>query len=662
MAMASTSRVFAGFALAGLLALGGSFGIAQADSKNPADIAARDLVDAAEREDWAGVKLYAGRINDPMLAAYATWIRLQQDKSDASFSDITGFIDQHPTWPRQRDLKRRAERALESTEPLSVLLNWFDRQPPVTGDGALAHLNAISGRGDSTLVPALANRYWVEKNFDPATERSFLSGYGRHLTQASHQARLDRLIWQRSHTAANRMIRRVGADQAALARARIALLRRSSGVDGAIARVPVALQDAPELWFERLQWRRKKDKNDGAAEILEKFAGPRPRPELWSKEARILARRALSEGHYSEAAKLVTGHGLSNGGEFAESEFMAGWLKLAYLAEPNAAEQHFTTLYNGVGYPISRARGAYWTGRAANTRGNTELAREWWERAATHPTTFYGQQAQRALGRSLDSFTFAVPSDAEIRSAFLDREVVQLVQHLHSLGADKRLRTFLLHLAGLAETAEERLLVAQLAHESDRPREAVRAIKRANQLDNIVGVAGYPMVTVPTLNHPFVPSDAVVLAIIRQESGFDKTALSRAGARGMMQLLPGTAKQVSKSLSLRYSRDKLTTDPNYNIRLGQAYLAQMLKRFAGSHPLAFAAYNAGPHRVDRWLKQYGDPRAGDIEMINWIESIPFAETRNYVQRVSEAATVYRYLLSGVQLAEVGAVPLSQDQP
>lgn len=660
--MASTSRAFAGIALAGLLAFGASITDATADTRSPSEMAARDLVDASEREDWASVNLYAGRINDPLLAAYATWLRLQQEKFDTSFGEVTAFLKQHPTWPRQRELKRRAEREIDGSESDTFLLDWFDRHPPVTGEGAVAHLDALTRQGDATEIPALANNYWVNRNFDAVTERDFLRNYARHLTQDSHLARLDRLIWQRSHTAASRMLNRVGRGQAALARARIALLRSGGGVDGAISRVPANLRDAPELWFERLQWRRKKEKNAGAAEILAQFNGPRPRPELWALEARILARRALSEGHYSEAARLVTGHGLSKGGEFAESEFFAGWLRLAYLGEPNAAEQHFLTLYNGVSYPISRARGAYWTGRAAAARGNTPLAREWWQRAAAHPTTFYGQQAIRDLGRTPDDFGFAMPSDPQARAAFLERELVQLVQRLHGLGADKRLRTFLLHLAGLAESAEERLLVAQLAHESDRPREAVRAIKRANQLDNIVGVAGYPVVPVPDLNHPFVPENAVVLAIIRQESGFDKSAISRANARGMMQLLPGTAKQVARALSLAYSRDKLTTDPQYNIRLGQAYLAQMLERFAGSAPLAFAAYNAGPHRVDRWLKQYGDPRTGQIEMIDWMESIPFAETRNYVQRVSEAATVYRYLLSGDQLAAVGAVPLNKEQP
>ncbi|MBT5943625.1 MAG: lytic transglycosylase domain-containing protein, partial [Rhodospirillaceae bacterium] len=204
---------------------------------------------------------------------------------------------------------------------------------------------------------------------------------------------------------------------------------------------------------------------------------------------------------------------------------------------------------------------------------------------------------------------------------------------------------------------EERLLVAQLAHEADRPREAVRAAKRANQLDNIVGAAGYPLWPLPKRDADTPLEDALVLSVIRQESGFDRTAISRAGARGMMQLMPATAQQIAKGLSEPYSRTRLLTDPGYNIRLGGGYLEQMLKRFNGSAPLALAAYNAGPHRVIRWVRENGDPRTGEIDMLDWIETIPFSETRNYVQRVLESVPVYRHLLSDTQLAETGAIPI-----
>ena len=623
------------------------------------DVQARKLVAAAEDEKWDDVRRLAPLTSDPLVRAYADWLDFQQDDTTASFEDIAAFLDAHPTWPRLPDLRRNAEKALDGTQGDLQLSTWFERNRALTGEGALAHLDVLSALGRTAAIPGLARTYWISRNFDHGIEPKFLRSYGKYLRKSDHKARLDCLIWHRNHTDAWRMLKRVDSGQAALGKARILLARRSPGVDSAIARVPATLRGSPELWFERLRWRRFEDMDSSAADILSRFQGARPMPERWSLEARILARRALENGHYSQAAKLVAKHGLKGGGEFAEAEFLAGWIHLRFLKDPNAAEDHFKTLFNGVSYPISRSRGAYWKARAVKARGNDQLAREWFDRAAGYPTTFYGQEATRELGRTLSSFTFSTPSDTETRRAFVEQELVQLVQRLHEMGANAGLRTFLLHLAGLAESAEERLLVAQLAHESGRPREAIRAVKRVSQLDNLIGIAGYPMTPIPITSVKGNPPEALVLSVIRQESGFDRTALSGAGARGMMQLMPGTAKRVASSLSAPYRKPLLTKDSAYNIRLGRAYLGEMLDRYAGATPLALAAYNAGPHRVDRWLNQFGDPRAGQIEMIDWIESIPFAETRNYVQRVSETQPVYEYLLANGQIAEVGAVPLNR---
>lgn len=650
-------RPFARILLAILVAGGGIWTISGAGADDN-DKNGRDLIAAAERDNWAAVRLYRDRGVEPIVAKYAQWLDFQRRGTEATFADIAAFLESNPDWPRRRELLRNAEAAIDGAIANAELRDWFERTPPISGPGALAHLDALRANGADARVAELAPRYWVELNIDRQTERAFLRRHGTHISRSDHEDRLDRLIWSQNHGAARRMLRRVGPHSSALANARIALLRRTPGVDGAIARVPQNLRDAPELWYERLRWRRRKGKDEDARSILFDLAGIRPRPEKWALEGRILARRALSEGHYSEAARLVSGHGLSGGAEFAESEFLAGWIRLSFLSEPNTAETHFANLYEGVRYPISRARGAFWKGRAAAARGNATLARDWWMRAAAHPATFYGQEALRALGTPTPQFEFALPTDDTLREQFLERELVRLVQRLHSLGADASLRTFLLHLSGLAETAEERLLVAQLARESERPREAVRAAKRANQLDNVIGAAGYPLWPLPELDEDTGPERALVLAVIRQESGFDRRAISSAGARGMMQLMPATAKRVAKDLSVPYSRLKLIEDPGYNIRLGGAYLDRMLDRFGGSAPLALAAYNAGPHRVTRWIREYGDPRTKAIDMLDWIETIPFRETRNYVQRVMEAVPVYRHLLNDTQLAATGSAPLT----
>lgn len=651
-----TRRVLS-LSAAAVIAWGAATNATDASDKN-----ARELVAAAERENWPAVRLYLDRGVEPLIAKYAAWLEHQHAATKSSFGEITAFLTANPDWPRALELRRNAEEAIDETVSAEAVRNWFKDHPPISGTGALAHLDALKAKGARDQLTSLTPRYWRQLNIDRHTEADFLRRHGVHLGKDDHRARLDHLIWTQNHGAAQRMLRRVDAQTAALARARIALLRRSGGVDGAIARVPDKLRDAPELWYERLRWRRRKGKDDSARDILFELSGIRPQPHKWAQEGQILARRALADGHYSEAARVVTGHGLSAGAAFAESEFLAGWIQLSFLKTPNVAEDHFATLYEGVRYPISRARGAFWKGRAAAARDEQAHAREWWQRAAEHPSTFYGQQALLSLGTPTPRFKFARPSDPAIREAFVAQELVVLVQRLHALGGDANLRTFLLHLSGLAKNADERILVAQLAQEADRPREAVRAAKLANQLDNIIGAAGYPLWPLPKRDLETPLEDALILSVIRQESGFDRTAISRAGARGMMQLMPATAQQVAKGLSQPYSRSRLLADPGYNIRLGSGYLEQMLKRFDRSVPLALAAYNAGPHRVVRWVRQYGDPRSGEIDMLDWIETIPFSETRNYVQRVLESVPVYRHLLSDTQLAETDAVPIFNQTP
>ncbi|MBO6782380.1 MAG: lytic transglycosylase domain-containing protein, partial [Alphaproteobacteria bacterium] len=337
------------------------------------------FVQAVEAGKHDSLAQLSTRIDDPLMQTYALWWRLQREETGASFAEIAAFLDEHPGWPRSNKLRRNAERAIDHTSDASDVVEFFATRPPLSGSGAIAHLDALKKLGRTDAIPHLAQAYWVNLNFNPGDEHLFLQHHGRQLDERTHIERLDRLIWDRVYKSAERMIKRVDAGEAAKAKARIALAKRANGVDSAIARVPAGLRDDPELAYERLQWRRAKDRDAAAAEILETYPGSeRPRPGLWAKEARILARRAIDDGHYSEAARLAADHGLLQGGAFAESEFLAGWVRLAFLEEPNAAEAHFDRLYGGVKYPISRARAAYWKARAAEARGNDLLAREWY--------------------------------------------------------------------------------------------------------------------------------------------------------------------------------------------------------------------------------------------------------------------------------------------
>ncbi|MCZ6588421.1 MAG: lytic transglycosylase domain-containing protein, partial [Alphaproteobacteria bacterium] len=414
-----------------------------------------------------------------------------------------------------------------------------------------------------------------------------------------------------------------------------------------------SLLDAPGLQYERLRWRRRKGKDQSARELLIGAPTIDAYQERWALERLILARRAILNGHYSEARRLVAPHDLTRGARFAEVEFLAGWISLRYLDEPEAAYKNFVRLYDGVGYPISRARGAFWAGQAAAAANDEENSLRWWRMAAEFPATFYGQQAIAALGKTSVAIPFTSPQKPTGTLDSLEPELVRVVRLLHHHQQRPLIKPFLRKLTLLSKTLEQRFTVIQLANEVDQPHEAIRTAKRVAQLDNVIPKSSYPFL-------PFKNSagstakqqrDApLVLALIRQESAFDPRAVSSAGARGMMQLMPATAKNVARAAGRPYSRARLLDDPRYNIQLGTAYLDTMMLRFDHTPALALAAYNAGPGRVDRWIRQIGDPRTGEIDLIDWIESIPFGETRNYVQRVLESETVYRELLLNEQIA------------
>ncbi len=611
---------------------------------------------AIERDEWPTAKRLAAQAEDGLLAKVIDWMDFQRPDSGASFEAISGFVDANPGWPRLVTLRRQAEAVADVVHDPAMLLAWFEPRPPLTGRGALAFARAQAAA--SALDSAFVRDAWRRLDFTAQDGKVFAREFRGQLRAEDHTARLDRLLWEDKTGPARRMLRRVDRDTAALGFARLALMRQEPGVDGAIAAVPAALRDDPALWYERLRWRRRKGLDESARDLLTSPPGDLVRPVRWAVERRILARRAIATGHFSEARRVAADHGLDSGAAFADAEFLAGWVGLVFLQENIQALGHFSTLYQNVRFPISRARGAYWSGRAAAAANDGEAAASWYAAAAAHPDTFYGQLALAALDRPLPPPPLApVPSRAA-RASYLNQELAAAAQQLHQVGQGDRTRPFLIHLMDLAETPADLVMLAQLAAGIERRREAIQVAKRAAGRGLPMGTLAFPVrpLSSPPRNGVDAPEPALVLAIIRQESGFDSGATSSAGARGMMQLLPSTARHVARTTGVAYSRARLLEDPDYNIGLGQIYLAGLLERFEGSYPLALAAYNAGPNRVARWLRSYGDPRAGEIDMIDWIESIPFGETRNYVQRVIEAVPVYRRVLGTTQVAATGSLP------
>ena len=489
--------------------------------------------------------------------------------------------------------------------------------------------------------------FWVNADFNKLDERSFLQRYRGMLRQADHVARLDRLVWGGYRAEARRIYPLVPPEYRALAETRLALGAEEAGAERLISRVPADLQRDPGLLYERVRWRRRKEHYADAIALLDGAPKDMGHPEAWAVEREVLARYALADGNSRVAYRIAAAHGLDTGAHFAELEFLAGWIALKFAHQPDTAYDHFVRLYETVKLPISRARGAFWSAEGADAMGYRQLANAWYATAADFITTYYGQLAAAHLGApGASRIVEPQPTPADTAS-FYRRDLVKATRAFAQIGADEYVRTFVHDLSDRAETPVDHALVARLASEIGRPDLAIAAAKRASYAGVTLLAEGYPLEEVPPGGSVERP---LILAMTRQESAFDRAAVSTAGARGLMQLMPATASHVAKALGMPFSQSRLTGDVRYNLTLGRAYLGDMLGSFAGSYVLAVAAYNAGPARVQEWIANFGDPRKKNVDVIDWIESIPVAETRNYVQRVLENLQVYRFRLGDRRLA------------
>lgn len=597
----------------------------------------------AEKKHWKKARILAALAHNPLPAEAIQWLYYTRPGMKASFSEIAAFLRQHPDWPRQRLLQQRAEETMPGNLPDEAILAWFSDYPPVTTRGRIRWAESRLRSGNREAAEVYLKKIWLNHNFGRHDDRRFFSKYKKLLNEADHEARTDRLLWEGRHWEAQRMLYRINPDQRSLAIARISLMKKSWAVDKDIANVPKHLKDHPGLQYERLRWRRRKGKTESAQDILEHAPKDLGQPEAWWRERVIIVRRLFREGYYSEAYRLASKHRQTQGEGFAEAEWLAGWISLRFLNDHRTAFTHFTNLYRGVRYPISRARGAYWAARAAQAMGARNTQRRWYQIASKYLTTYYGQLAAEHLG---DGRAIALPQPPQPSPETIKSHealpLAQVARLLQEIGATKHLRPFVLQLAEQASTPESFAWLADFSLSLERPDLAIAVTKRAQRQNIFLMTGGYPTLEIPKEG----PEPALILAVTRQESALDQNAISPAGARGLMQLIPPTARSVARSLRVRYSKKKLLSDPDYNLRLGSAYLGGLINEFEGSYVLALAAYNAGPTRARRWVRDLGHPRESGPNAIDWVESIPIHETRNYVQRILENLQVYRMRLNG----------------
>lgn len=636
------AAVLASISLTGLTTHAASKPLSQSEAKIYSS-----ALRAAEKGNWQSAHRQTSKIPDKLPAKVLRWLELAQRGSGKSFETISDFVLKNDSWPRRGTLRRRAEEVLNNNVSPGDVIRWFGTYPPLTTDGKIRLVEAVVAGGQKKTARKLIRETWVGTNFGRKQERQFRKRYRKFLTRADHTARLNRLLWDGQITRARRMIPLVGEATQKLAMARISLRAFRGGVDWHISQVPASLRTDPGLVFERVRWRRRKGLDDGAYELLKNVPANVPFAQKWWVERSIMARRLLAKGHISEAYKLARTNGLSTGARFVEAEWLAGWIALRHLNDPETARTHFSTIGDKVAYPISKARAAYWIGRAEEAGGNLTAAAKSFQAASKHGTTYYGQLAAARSNSSVILTSSRVAPTKARRSTFARDERVRAVKLLSQVGARNHVRAFMYKLLSEAKTPQRQMLTAELAQQIGRRDFAVRAGRKSYRTGSPLPEIAYPVIKM-TGNHP---EQALLHAIVRQESNFDAAAVSHAGARGLMQLMPATARSVAKRLRVRYSPKKLTRDSSYNVRLGQAYLGQMINRFDGSYILAIASYNAGPSAAKRWVRQNGDPREQGVDVIDWVESIPYRETRNYVQRVIENLQVYRVRMGGPMLAE-----------
>lgn len=602
----------------------------------PVSANTQDALEFASRRDWDNAIPAAKRSGDGVALKLVMWQYALDADSGASFAAITRFIEENQNWPDQKKLAMRAEQALLNDEsvPDNDIIAWFDGETPVTGIGKLALADALrrNKMAGQEKQAELIRAAWKDGDFDEATEKKLLAQYGGMLRQEDHIARADRLLWEERTAPARRMLAYLPDAHGKLAKARIALISNNKLANVAVGLVPSSLKKDSGLIYDRMRYRARKDDDKGVREMLNLAPPNPPYASKWWKYREAEVRQLIGDGKYAEAARLVANHSQTEGANMADALWLEGWIKCEFTDQPRAAYDDFAELYDNVKYPVSRARAAYWAGRAAQRLGDAQNAAAWFAHAAQHPTTFYGQLALLEKGAA----TLALPGSPHASGANSEMvKAVRLALRAKQPDLAKRLLTLLIEASNNSGEIAE---LVELGEDEGMKHVTVHAAKKALQQNVVLITSSYPLPATPAtpLERP------LTLAITRQESEFDPRAKSPSGALGMMQLLPGTAKETAKKNDLGYSLNRLY-EPDYNMTLGSMYLRRMIGSYDGSYVMAIAAYNAGPGNVRKWVQRFGTPENNLHTAINWIETIPFSETRNYVQRVLENLQVYRAL-------------------
>ncbi|CAH1661977.1 Soluble lytic murein transglycosylase precursor [Hyphomicrobiales bacterium] len=610
------------------------------------------IIDLYRKGNIAEGDALAASLSGAAARTLVEWIAIRHNGSHLGFNRLSAFLADRPDWPQRDITQRYAERAMWRQKlPPATTLSFFSRREPESADGKFALALAYQQSGDKESekkAHTLVQDAWRNDPVDRDLERAIRESFPAVFTADNNRARLERLAFRKDWTSAQRLAADIGPTEVKLLKARMAI-DRGGNMKAALNGLNAAERAEPLIQFVEAQELRRQGKREEAAAIMLKAPTKRDavvEGDQWAKERQRLARGLLEAGKPQLAYDIIKPNVAVSEADTIETEMLAGWIALRFLDKPDLAAKHFTAAEPHADLPTSVARVAYWRGRAAEAAKNAVDADTFYEAAAQHVTTYFGQLARAKLGKTDLPVNPPVTGDVLARASLEKGEIVQAIRLLYHLD-ERRIATLLLdELARNVQGADTMTAVAHIAASlGDTRAELVvgkRALYRGFPLDR----TAFPTSGIPTFE---TAGDSVeksmTYAIARQESAFAADAVSSAGARGLMQLMPATAKATAQKAGLPFDVDRLTSDPAYNATLGTAHLGELVGYWRGSYILTFAAYNAGPGNVRKWIAAYGDPRDNGVDTVDWVERIPFPETRNYVQRVMENLQVYRHILS-----------------
>ncbi len=605
------------------------------------------VFDYVDRKQWKLALSDAQKMQDKTIYTLVNWMYLIEPQSGASFNEYQTFIKNHKDWPRINRIKYLAEHKInfDNNSPSSII-EYFSNNPPLSGFGRLRLAEAFLENNQTEKARNLVKDGFKDAELSKNDLKYFSKIFKKFLTHQDYVLRADYFAYEAKYKDLKDTIYYLNPDYQKLYNARAALFTKRSA-DNLISQVPQSLKEDPGLIYDRIKWRRKKARFDDALTLMNQSASDSlMRNEYLAKERLSVARDKISDKEYKVAYEILKDHRLNEGADYAEIEWHLGWLALSFTNQADLALNHFLKMNAAVSYPISKARAAYWIGRTYKKLGQTNQSNTWFRTGSQYGATFYGQLSHIELNEKRfsinNNFKFSEDKYEEFKKS---NPLAKSVIVLKELNRSRYTKDILRHLGDAEQnrTFEEISMAGVLAQEIERLDFAIQIAKNASYKNLNFLEISFPRIEVPKqVKNQKILDSSVILALIRQESEFDTSANSRVGAKGLMQIMPATARLLSKVTNVEFSREKLTKDKDYNLALGSYYISDLDDLF-GSHYLAFAAYNAGPHRVEKWIKTYGDPRRKQIDAIDFIELIPFHETRNYVQRVSENINVYEYL-------------------